>query len=237
MRVAVFFDVVVESHSNSNSCCTSDVDRWLTTSSICYLYSKGKSSKRFVIDNFYRPQTKFAKVMFSRVFVCLGGAVVSVSVQGGLCPEGSLCPGGLCPGVSVQGVSFQGVSAQGGLCPGGLCPRGSLSRGVSVHGQSLSIGSLSRKSLCPGWSLSKGSQSRGVSVQGGSAEGSLSKGVSVQGVSVHGGLCPGGVSVQEESLSRGVSGQGGPCQSRESLPDRDPTPPYGKERAVRILLE
>ena len=41
---------------------------------------------------FYRPQTKFAKAMFSQVSVC---------PQGGLCPGGSLS-GGLCPGVSVR---------------------------------------------------------------------------------------------------------------------------------------
>ena len=69
----------------------------------------------------YRLQTKFAKVMFSQVFVCPQGG-------GGL----GLCPGG----VSIQGVSVRGggslsmgVSIQGGLCPGG-----SLSSGVSVQG-------------------------------------------------------------------------------------------------------
>ena len=52
---------------------------------------------------------------------------------------------------------------------------------------------------------------------GGLSWGSLSKGV----------LCPGG------SLSRGSVGRGGSL-SRGSLSQR---PPYGKERAVRILLE
>ena len=58
---------------------------------------------------YYRPQTKFAKVMLLR----------SLSVGGGLglCPGGSLSQGGLCPGVSF---------------PGGLCPGGALSRGFSV---------------------------------------------------------------------------------------------------------
>ena len=56
-----------------------------------------------------------------------------------------------------------------------------------------------------------------VSVQGGLCRGSLSggslsMGISVWGVSVHGGLCPGGL-----------------CLG-------DPPPPYGNERAVRILL-
>ena len=66
----------------------------------------------------YRPQTKFAKVMFSQVFVCPQGGV-SVSVRG------CLHPGGLCPG-------------------GGLCPWGSLSRGVSVQEGLCLVGSLSR---------------------------------------------------------------------------------------------
>ena len=57
--------------------------------------------------NNYRPQTKFAKVMFSQVFVC---------PQGGLCPVGSLS----------SGVSFCGASTQGGLCRGGLCWRVSV---------------------------------------------------------------------------------------------------------------
>ena len=56
--------------------------------------------------------------------------------------------------------------------------------------------------------------------------GHMTRGVSVQG----GGLCLGG------SLSRGVSVQGGwgLCQG-DPLPRQ--RPPYGNERAVRILLE
>ena len=49
--------------------------------------------------NNYRPQTKFAKVMFSQVFVC---------PQGGLCPVGSLSVGPPPSGVSVEGVSVGG---------------------------------------------------------------------------------------------------------------------------------
>ena len=54
-------------------------------------------------------------------------------------------------------------------------------------------------------------------------------------LSVHGGcLCPGGgVSVKGGSLSRGGSLSGGSLP-REPLSGR---PPYGKERAVRILLD
>ena len=55
--------------------------------------------------DFHRPQTKFAKVMFSQVFVFPQGGL-------GLCPGESLSggslSGGLCPGeVSVRGVSVQ----------------------------------------------------------------------------------------------------------------------------------
>ena len=95
--------------------------------------------------NIHHPQTKFAKVLFSQVSVCLRG-------------EGGLCPGGICPeGVSVQGVSLSRESlSRGCLCPGSLCPRVSVwgvsVQGVSVQGVSvwgsLFRGSLSRVGLC-----------------------------------------------------------------------------------------
>ena len=92
--------------------------------------------------NFYRPQTKLAKVGFHR----WGSLSRGVSVQWGLCP-GGLCLGGLCLGVSLQGGLCPGeVSVQGGLCPRGVCPEGSLSGGslpgVSLSGVSLSMGGL-----------------------------------------------------------------------------------------------
>ena len=89
---------------------------------------------------------------------CPGGFSVQgslsreLSVQGGVCPEESLCSeglclGGLCLGVSVQwGVSVQrkgsvqmvsvwGVSVQGGLCLGEVTVQGRVSvQGVSVQG-------------------------------------------------------------------------------------------------------
>ena len=114
-------------------------------SRLCLMLSDTKLFRKRTLHSgpmCYRPQTKFAQVMFSQVSVC---------PQGGL----SLCPGV----VSVQG--------------------GSLSRGVSIQG-SLSRGSLSG--------------------------GSLFRGISACWVSVHGGLCHG-----------------------DTL--------YGNERAVRILLE
>ena len=71
---------------------------------------------------------KFAKSVFSQVFVFPGRSLSrgvsfqGISVQGGLCR-------GLCAGGSLsRGISFRGVSAHGNLCPGGFCPRGSLSR-------------------------------------------------------------------------------------------------------------
>ena len=82
--------------------------------------STGRSKKEqvffFLMFFFYRPQTKFAKVMFSQVSDC---------------PRG----GDLCPGRSLSGsASFQGVSVQGSLCPGCLCPGGSMSREFFVQG-------------------------------------------------------------------------------------------------------
>ena len=87
----------------------------------------------------------------------------------------------------------------------------SVHKGVSVQGGFLSRGSLSR-----GGSLSTG----GLCLGGGVVQGVSVQGVSLQrGVSVQGFLCPEG---------GWVSVRGGLCQ-------RDPL--YGKERAVRILLE
>ena len=81
--------------------------------------------------NFYRPQTKFAKVMFSQVTVCpQDGLCLCLSVQRGLCPAGCLSGGGggVCPGGSL---SRGEVSVRGGLCE-----RGSLSVGGGCHGDS-----------------------------------------------------------------------------------------------------
>ena len=147
------------------------------------------------------------------------------------------------------------------LFTGGLCAEGSLSRGVSVLDGSLSLGGSLSWGLCPGASLSRGVSLQGVFLLGnhqgsllwGSLssvsvpEGSLSYGVSVQGHLCPGGLYP-GTSLSRGSLSRrvsvlgglqrvsvlGVSVQGGLCPGG-SLSGRPP--PYGKERAVRILLE
>ena len=76
------------------------------------------------LRNFYRPQTEFAKVMFSQqVFACPQGGLCpqgrslsrGVSVHGGLCPGGSLSRGCLCSGVSVLGVSVRGSMSRGSL--------------------------------------------------------------------------------------------------------------------------
>ena len=59
------------------------------------------------VGYYYCPQTKFAKVMFSQLFVC---------PRGGLCPEeGGQSGGSLSGGWSMS---------WGSLYPGGLCPYG-----------------------------------------------------------------------------------------------------------------
>ena len=109
----------------------------------------------------------------------------------------------------------------GGLCPGVVSVRGGvcLGRGVSIWKE----GSLSGEGV---------SVSGGVSVWGGGLcprEGSLSgEGVCVWGSQPGGGLCPREWSLVQGGLCPGSLVQGGLCH-------RDP--PYGNERAVRILLE
>ena len=105
--------------------------------------------------------------------------------------------------------------------------RGSL-QGVSVQGVSVrGIEGL----------LFKGCLSRGLCPVT-----SLSRGVSVQGILYLGGLCLGGV-CPGESLSRGLGSlsRGLGSLSRGSMLGRprwtEPSPLYGNERAVRILLE
>ena len=75
-----------------------------------------KCVSNLTVSDFYHPQTKFPKVMFSQVSVCpmgvLGGSLSrGVSVWGYLCP-GGLCPGGLCPGGLCQGGLWHGDSPQ-----------------------------------------------------------------------------------------------------------------------------
>ena len=79
---------------------------------------------------YYRPQTKFAKVMFSQVSVCPQGGGLSLCL-GSLRPRWrGLCPEDLCPGGSLLG----GGSVQRVLCPGGLCPGGSVQEGLCRGG-------------------------------------------------------------------------------------------------------
>ena len=69
----------------------------------------------------YRPQTKFAKVMFSQVFVCPQGGSLSRRGSlsrgrvclGGSLSEGSLCQGRFSVGGSVRGVSLSRRSLSG----------------------------------------------------------------------------------------------------------------------------
>ena len=114
-----------------------------------------------VLQYFYRPQTKFAQVMFSQVFVC---------------PEGS----GLCRGVGFlsEGSLSRDVSVPGGSLSRGVFVQGSLSRGVSVWGPTCVYFCRGSLSSCPevssvqGVSVQKGVSVQEVSVQEG---GSLSR--------------------------------------------------------------
>ena len=109
-------------------------DRYTTRG---YVYPDGEpQGQRSAGDNIYHPQTKFAKVMFSQVFVYPRGG-------GGALSRGSLSRKGLCSGgVSVQdGSLFRGqflsrrrVSVKGGSAQRGLCPKGSPSRGFPSMG-------------------------------------------------------------------------------------------------------
>ena len=188
-----------------------------------FLFSVNWMKNVFLIqshfDNNYRPQPKFAKVMFSQVFVCPQG-------------EGSLSRGVSVQGVSIWGVSVQGVSVHSGisiqwgiclgvlcgclclicLCLGGLCPgKGSLSReGVSVQGRGLCLG---RGSL----SVQGVSVHSGISIQWGICLGVLCGCLCLiclclGGLCLGRGLCPGvsvpGGSLSRGSLSSGISVQG-----------------------------
>ena len=112
----------------------------------------------------------------------------------------SLWGGSLCPG----GVSVQGESLSRGTLSRawtGTLSRGSLCWGVSVQECLCLGGYLFRKVFFQGVVCPGESVTRGVSVWGVSAQG----GVSVQGVSVQGGLCPRGGLSPGVSLSRGLS--------------------------------
>ena len=76
--------------------------------------------------NFYRPQTKFAKVMFSDACLSTGERVcVSQHTLGrAVCIPACTEQGGVCiPACTGRGgVSAWGVSAWEGICPGGAPP-------------------------------------------------------------------------------------------------------------------
>ena len=216
-----------------------------------FLFSVNWMKNVFLIqshfDNNYRPQPKFAKVMFSQVFVCPQG-------------EGSLSRGVSVQGVSIWGVSVQGVSVHSGisiqwgiclgvlcgclclicLCLGGLCPgKGSLSReGVSVQGRGLcpGKGSLSGEGvsvcpggLCPQWDLYPVGYLSGGSLWVSLSDLSMSRGSLSGEGSLSRGLCPGWVSVQGVSVQWHLC-PGGLCQG-------GPPPQYGNVRAVCLPLE
>ena len=118
-------------------------------------HTKGSLSRGFMSSGLCPRGSLFRGSLFRGVG-CLsrGISVRGISVQGvsvhrslsrGISVQGGLCPGGsLSKGVSVQGVYIQR----------GLCPRGSLSKGFFVQVGSLSRGSL-LWALCLGESLSR----------------------------------------------------------------------------------
>ena len=82
-----------------------------------------------IVVVFYRPQTKFAKVMFLHLSVSHSVRGL-VSALGGVCSWGVAASGGcmLLGDVSSQGVPASGVG--GYLPPGGACSRGVSAPGV-----------------------------------------------------------------------------------------------------------
>ena len=116
----------------------------------------------FPLPNIYRPQTKFAKVMFLQVSVCRGGgrawqegwgmhgrecAWQGVCVAGGMrgrgrawqavCMAGGMHGSGVCVvgGVHGRGVHSRGHAWRGACVAGGaMCDRGLAWRGACVAG-------------------------------------------------------------------------------------------------------
>ena len=103
---------------------------------------------------FYRPQTKFAKVMFSQVSVCPQGGMHGRG--GGLHGRGACMAGG----VHGRGCSWQGVCMAGGACVAGagcVWQEGMLGRGGMHH----------RGCAWQGACMAEGVHGRGCARQGG----------------------------------------------------------------------
>ena len=80
----------------------------------------------------YRPQTKFAKVMFLQVSVCPQGRSRSRGEGGGVCGMGACVAGGMCGrGDMHGGHARQGVCMAGGMCGRGAC----MARGACMVGR------------------------------------------------------------------------------------------------------
>ena len=90
-------------------------------------------------DNVFTPLCHSVQRGQVSVPACTTGHMTwgSLSSGGVFVQWGSLSRGTLSRWVSVQGGLCPGGSLSGGLCPGGLCPGGSLSRGISVQEGSL----------------------------------------------------------------------------------------------------
>ena len=101
----------------------------------------------YVISYLYRPQTKFAKVIFSQVSVCSQGGGVhgkGVCMAGGMCGRGACMAGGCaCQGCMhgwgvcmSGGHAWQGACMTGGMHGTGVCVAGGvwLTRGHAWQG-------------------------------------------------------------------------------------------------------
>ena len=96
---------------------------------------------------FYRPQTKFANVMFLQVSVCQregGGGNVWYMAWSGWCAwQGGMCGRGACVvgdawqgGMHGRGHAWPGGMCGRGVCmEGGMCGRGACMVGACVHGK------------------------------------------------------------------------------------------------------
>ena len=132
---------------------------------------------------YYRPQTKFAKVMFLQASVCPWGGGWHVWLLGGMCGRGLCMVGGAC---MVRG----GACVAGGACmAGGMCGQGAC----MVWGACMVGGACIVRGAC----MAGGMHGRGACIAGGHAW--------------QGGMCGQGVYMAGGVHSRRCAWLGGMC--------------------------